>query len=356
MQEFENESKENPSGSNWNRLLWTAAGVGALFVAKEVIRQIRSYRIAGKVVLITGGARGLGLVMARKLADRGAKLAICSRSAEELETARQELANRGAEVIAIPCDVTDHAQVMHMIGDIRNQFGQIDVLINNAGVISVGPIEVTNLADYETAMKTHFWAPLYTMLAVIPMMKQRRQGRIVNISSVGGKVSLPHQIPYSASKFALIGLSEGMRSELMKDNVLVTTVAPGLTRTGSPRQVTVKGNHEEEYAWFKKADSLPLLTMSAEKAAGQIIDAFTHGEAEVTLTLPGKFAAAIHGLFPGVTADVMGILNNFLPNPVPGGTTAKKGYDSESSKSKTAVTALTDEAARNNNEMESNRL
>ena len=95
------------------------------------------------------------------------------------------------------------------------------MLVNNAGVIQVGPIEVMTHEDFELAMKAHFWGPLNTILAVLPSMRQRRQGRIVNICSIGGKVSVPHLVPYSASKFALVGLSKGLRAELMKDGIML---------------------------------------------------------------------------------------------------------------------------------------
>src|SRR5918912_3423887 len=127
------------------------------------------------------------------------------------------------------------------------------------------------LEDFEQAMAVHFWGPLYATLAVLPQMRARRDGRIVNISSIGGKVSVPHLVPYSASKFALAGLSDGLRAELSKENVIVTTVCPGLMRTGSPRNATFKGKHRDEYAWFSISDALPLTSMSAERAARQII-------------------------------------------------------------------------------------
>jgi short-subunit dehydrogenase len=334
------------TGKGW----WAAVGLGALVVANAVYKEVTKYKLRGKVVLITGGSRGLGLVMARQLARKGARLAICARNSDQLDRARQELEGMGAEVIAFTCDVTDRSQVQSMITDIRQHYGQIDVLINNAGVISVGPMETMNIEDYEEAMQTHFWAPLYTMLAVIPHMKARGGGRIVNISSVGGKVALPHMLPYSASKFALVGLSEGMRSELKKDNVLVTTVIPDLTRTGSPRNVNVKGNHQAEYAWFKIADSLPLLTQSAETAASRTISAIEQGEAEIVLTFSGKLVDAIHGIAPGFVADVMGFINEMLPEAGPGSMDKVKGYQAESKKSNNFFTSSTDKAAKDNNE------
>lgn len=338
------------ANQNRNGWLWAALGAGAFLTARTIIRKTRAYNFNNKVVLITGASRGLGLVLARQFADEGARLAICARNTQELEQARQELAGRGAEVLAIPCDVTDRNQVHGMINQVREQFGAVDVLINNAGFIAVGPVETMTIKEYEEAMNTHFWAPLYTMLSVTPHMKERKAGRIVNISSVGGKVSLPHQIPYSASKFALVGLSEGMRAELKKDNVFVTTANPGLTRTGSPRNVTVKGQHEQEYAWFKVADSLPFLTMSAEQTARQIIDAARYGDGELTLTVPGKIAAGFHALFPGATADIFGAINQLLPATAGiGSMERKKGYESEG-EAPASLTVLTDEAAAKNNE------
>jgi short-subunit dehydrogenase len=337
-------------------LLWAAAGFTAVLATRALFRNINKYSFQDKVVIVTGGSRGLGLVMARQLAEEGAKLAICARDADELETARRELAGMGAEVIAVACDVKDRDQIQEMISSVRSRFGHIDVLINNAGVIQVGPMESMTLQEYEEAMQTHFWAPLHTMLAVIPHMKERRQGRIVNISSVGGKISLPHQIPYSASKFALVGLSEGMHAELKNDGIIVTTVCPGLTRTGSPRNVIVKGQHEKEYAWFKIADSLPFMTMSAEKTAYQILDACKKGDAELVTTFSGKFFTAFHGLFPGATAELFGAINDLLPSAGGIGSTDRKmGYESESSKSKNLATTLTDKAAEKNNEMGAGR-
>lgn len=335
-----------------NGLLWTAVGIGALIAARAISGKVRGYDFRGKVVLITGGSRGLGLVLARQLANEGAKLAICARDVDELEKARLELTNLGTEVLAVPCDVTYRSQVHRMINEVRNHYRQIDVLINNAGVIQVGPMESMTIQEYEEAMKTHFWGPLYTMLSVVPHMRERGEGRIVNISSIGGKVSLPHLIPYSASKFALVALSEGMHAELKKDGIAVTTVCPGLTRTGSPRNVTVKGQHEKEYAWFNIVDSLPVTSISAERTARAIINACKRGDAELITTLSGKFITAFHGLFPGTTADVFSFINRILPEPGGVGSTDRKmGYESQSEAAPSILTVLNDKAAEQNNEM-----
>lgn len=330
-----------------------AAGLGALLAARAVTRKWREFDFKDKTVLITGGSRGLGLVMAREFASQGARVAICARDTEELERARADLQRRGASVLAVPCDVTERAQVGELVNIVREHFGRIDVLVNNAGVIQVGPVEVMTVEDYEEVMKAHFWGPLYAILAVLPEMRGRRSGRIVNIASIGGKISVPHLVPYSASKFALVGLSEGLRAELQKDGVIVTTVCPGLMRTGSPRNATFKGQHRAEYAWFSISDSLPVTSMNAERAASQIVEACRRGDAEIVLSIQAQLAVKFHGLFPGLTADLLGVVNRLLPGPGGIGKRRAKGKESESAVAPSLLTALSDAAARNNNEIKS---
>jgi short-subunit dehydrogenase len=333
-----------------NALILAAAGAGVALAVRALVRKATEYDMRGRIVLITGGSRGLGLVLARQLAKQGAYLAICSRNEEELARANEDL-NWRTRVLAIPCDVTDQAQVEDMVRAVEDHYGRVDVLINNAGVIQVGPMEVMTLEDYEEAMRIHFWAPLYATLAVLPEMRRRREGRIVNIASIGGKISVPHLLPYSASKFALVGLSEGLRAELAKDGVVVTTVCPGLMRTGSPRNATFKGQHQAEYAWFAISDALPITSMKAERAAHQIITACKRGDAEVVLTIQAKLAALFHGVFPGLTADILGMVNGILPEAGGIGTGRAKGKESESDLAPSWLTTLSDNAARSNNEI-----
>ena len=209
-----------------------AASVGAVMGLRALRREQVSFE--GRTVLLTGGSRGLGLVLARQFAREGARLVLCAREEVELARARNELEAAGAEVLALPCDVRDRVQVEAMVAQVHERFGAVDVLVNNAGLIQVGPLESMTEEDFAEAMDVHFWGPLYTTLAVLPEMKLRGWGRIVNVSSIAGRVSVPHLLPYSASKFALVGLSDGLRSELAQDGILVTTVCPGLMRTGSP--------------------------------------------------------------------------------------------------------------------------
>ncbi|HVG32989.1 MAG TPA: SDR family NAD(P)-dependent oxidoreductase [Pyrinomonadaceae bacterium] len=337
---------------NKNALMMAAlAGAGAALAARAAVRRLREYDLRGKVVIITGGSRGLGLVLAREFASEGARIAICARNVEELGRARVDLTESGARVLAVQCDVRERSQVKEMVDVVRDHYGRVDVLVNNAGVIQVGPIEVMTVEDYEEAMNTHFWGPLYATLAVLPEMRKRRDGRIVNITSIGGKISVPHLVPYSASKFALVGLSEGLRAELQKDGISVTTVCPGLMRTGSPRNAYFKGQHRAEYAWFSISDALPVTAMQAERAARDIISACKRGDAEITLSVQAQLAVRFHGLFPGLTADLLGLVNRLLPAPGGIGRLRAKGKDSQSAISPSWLTALNEAAAERNNEM-----
>ena len=332
-------------------LTLAAAGAGAYLAARAIYNRFGGYDFGGKTVLITGGSRGLGLVLARGFAAEGANVAICARDPKELERARADLASRGARVLAFPCDVTDRAQVREMVDVVTLHFGRVDVLVNNAGVIQVGPLEVMTLEDFEQAMAVHFWGPLYATLAVLPQMRRRREGRVVNVSSIGGRVSVPHLVPYSASKFALAGLSDGLRAELAKDGIVVTSVFPGLMRTGSPRNATFKGRHRAEYAWFAISDSLPVTSIGAERAAAQIIDACRRGRAELVITTQAQAAVKFRALFPEATADILAAVNRLLPGPGGIGRARARGKESESALAPSVLTTLTESAARRNNEL-----
>ncbi|MEZ0486746.1 SDR family NAD(P)-dependent oxidoreductase [Fibrella aquatica] len=336
-----------------NTLLWSIAGVGAVVAIRALQRRNQKIDFRNKVVVITGGSRGLGLVLARQLAREGARIGICARTQEALDIAAAELRAYGNEVYAHQCDLTNKDQLNGFFEAVNQQLGPVDVLVNNAGVIMAGPYANTTDDDFHEAMNTNFWAAYHAINAVLPDMQRRKEGRIVNVASFGGKVSIPHLLPYSASKFALVGYSEGLRAEIARDNIYVTTICPGLIRTGSPRQAQIRGQHEKEYAWFKIGDSLPGLSVSAEKVASDIIEATRYGDAERIVSLPAKFAGAVHGLFPGLVTDTLAFINNMLPDPSSAGrdSTRKEGKEVETALSQNALTTLTEEAAKHNNEL-----
>ena len=332
-----------------------AAGLGAAMLAGRLSRARHAISFEGRVVVITGGSRGLGLVMARMLMDEGARVVLLARDLEELERAKEELESRGrGEVMTLRCDVRRRGDVRAAIDTVLDTWRTVDVLINNAGVIQVGPLEHMDHEDFENAMATHFWGPLHLILEVTPVMRHRRFGRIVNISSIGGRIAVPHLAPYSASKFALVGLSDAVRAELDQYGVRVTTVAPGLMRTGSPVNAQFKGNHQAEYAWFKVSSSVPGITIAAERAARRILDACRYGDPSLTITPQAKLAAAANAIAPDSVARAMMLVTRALPAGTGlEGNTTKKGFESEA-KSKwtpSVVTKLADHAAVANNEI-----
>jgi NAD(P)-dependent dehydrogenase (short-subunit alcohol dehydrogenase family) len=273
----------------------------------------RPMGLTGKVAFITGGSRGLGLQLAREFARAGCKIAICARDDDELARAAADLRSHDTEVFTIPCDVANRGQMEQAIADATSHFGRIDVLVNNAGIIQAGPIEAMTVADFEQAMGVMFWGTLYATLAVLPQMRSRRAGAIVNITSVGGKIAMPHLLPYDAAKFAATGFSEGLRAEVARDGITVTTIAPGLLRTGGHRNALFKGNKEAEFSWFSLGDTLPFAALDVEQAAREIVAAARRGQAERILSLPASGAARFHGLFPALTTDILGLVNRFLP-------------------------------------------
>jgi NAD(P)-dependent dehydrogenase (short-subunit alcohol dehydrogenase family) len=338
-----------------NRTLVLGLGAAALVVGAQVFRTLRSRSrrnaLEGRVVMITGGSRGLGLVLAREFARQGARLVLTARDTEELARARAELRSHGADVLAVRCDVTDEADVRDAVTVALDWYGAIDVLVNNAGTIEVGPVATMTTADYAQAMGTHFWGPLHMVMSVVPQMRARGEGRIVNVSSIGGVVGVPHLVPYSASKFALTGLSEGLHAELSKDGITVTTVVPGLMRTGSPRNAWFKGDRRAEHAWFSVSDALPLVSMSAERAARRIVLACRRRESHVVLSAPAKVAALLHALAPGLTASLLAGVNRVLPASEAGPPEPSRGADVETAVSPSVLTTLSDQAAARNNEM-----
>ncbi len=333
----------------------SAVGAGVVLAA-QMWRRREPYEFAGKSVVITGGSRGLGLVMARQLAAEGARLTLVARDEQELQRAVDDLQKREPfmELLVAQADIRARYQAERAIAMAVERFGGVDVLINNAGIIQVGPLDHMKLADYEDAMLTHFWGPLYMMMAAIPHMRRAGAGRIVNVSSIGGKIAVPHLVPYSASKFALAGLSEGLHAELAKYNIAVTTVFPGLMRTGSAVNAMFKGQRPQEYAWFAISDSLPLASISPERAARQIIRACRYGEAELIITVQARTAVLARTAVPELFLDTMALINRLLPGPShSNGDEAKAGRESESEAAgpRQRLTAATYREAEKNNEM-----
>src|SRR6266567_519300 len=270
-----------------------------LFVAWAIARVIRTQRFSlhDKVALITGGSRGLGLVLARQICADGGKVALIARDADELSRAKADLVRRGGEVLTVQCDLLDAAQIP-------------------------------------------------------PEMRMWGGGRIVNISSTGGKMAVPHLAPYSASKFALTGFSDALRAELARDNICVTTVAPGMMRTGSHVNARFKGKRDVEFAWFAASAGAPLISMNAERAARKILAACRRGQPSLTLTFAARTAILGNALFPNLTGYGMKIVNCFLPKAADKNEGDESRAGSETRRLVPAwMTRLADRATLRNNEI-----
>jgi short-subunit dehydrogenase len=294
----------------------------AAFAAEKIAKRVNALDLHGKRAVVTGGSRGLGFALARELRAQGASVAICARGEEQLFAARAKL---GDDVIAIPCDVADRAQVEAFLDEV----GPVDVLVNNAGVIAVGPWQTQTIDDYREMIDIQFWGVVHTTLTVLPSMVERGEGRIANVTSIGGKLSVPWLLPYSSAKFAAVGFSEGLRAELAGTGVKVTTVVPGLMRTGSFLAAYFKGDRAAlEYSLFAPLSGTPATTVSAERAARRIVTAIRRGDSEITLGLHAKLAARANGLVPGAVQSALSLVARALPEVH--GTDRLRGSDIDS--------------------------
>lgn len=343
-----------------------AVGIGASLAGRALLRQMRWFDWKGRRVIVTGGSRGLGLCLARQLIDAGARVAIAARTETDLKVAEAELVGRSLasdpraidssnRVLAIECDVRDKRSAQNLVQQVVTRFGGVDVLINNAGIIEVGPLDSMAESDFQDSMDTHCWGTLNTVRATLPYMRKNGWGRILNVASLGGKRAVPHMLPYAASKFALVGLSGGLRAELAHENILVTTVCPGLMRTGSPRNARFKGQHRQEYAWFSIGDSLPLVSMNAESAAEKILTACQNGDPEVVIAGSLNFSNWLAQIAPNWTTEFLSLMDLALPEMGGIGRRAARGYESQSSWSPSWLTELSQQAAERNNEIRSTR-
>jgi NAD(P)-dependent dehydrogenase (short-subunit alcohol dehydrogenase family) len=294
---------------------YTALGIAAGAIAYALLPRPSRLR-AGQVAVITGGSRGLGLALAHRFGRAGLKLVLCARDEQELEVARHILLHSGDvrhedDILLVVCDITDPAQAAGLVDQAIRTFGSLDVLINNAGIMEVGPVEAQPLEAYRRAMDTNFFGALHTILAAMPHLLEHG-GAIVNISSIGGKIPLPHMAPYVASKFALTGFSELLHAELRHSGVRVTTVCPGLMRSGGEAHASFTGQVEKEQAWFNFAAKTPLVAATVEHVANRIFSATDTGRAEITITPQAWLAARIQGVAPAASQQVASLASEYI--------------------------------------------
>lgn len=301
-------------------LALAAVGAAAAVIAVRLLRPAAIPECP--VVIITGGSRGLGYAIASRFAREGARLVLAARNRVGLEQAQAKLLAehphmRPENFFLVAADLNDPAACAHLILEAMRRFSRIDILVNNAGIIAVGPLEAQPLEAFEAAMRVNFFAALYTTYAALPHMMAQlptagRRASIVNIASIGGKLAVPHMLPYSAAKFALVGFSEGLHAEVRGSGVRVTTVCPGLMRTGGEDHVKFVGDVSKEARWFKFAAKTRGLSASADYAANRIYAAVKTGRAEITITPQAWLAARFAGLAPETTQRINSLVNDWV--------------------------------------------
>jgi 3-oxoacyl-[acyl-carrier protein] reductase len=188
-------------------------------------------RLQDRVAVITGGSSGIGLAIASSLVAEGMSVAICARNAQKLRQAAKALEKNGGNVMAMPADVSMADQVDVLIRQVKNAFGRIDLLVNNAGIGRLKSIADSTEAEWDQVQAINLKGTFLCTKAVLPIMKRQRSGYIVNIASLAGKIGFGDAAAYSASKFGVVGLTESLLEEAIQHNIKATAICPGYVAT-----------------------------------------------------------------------------------------------------------------------------
>lgn len=274
----------------------------------------------GLSALVTGGSRGLGLLLAARLARRGCRVTVAARDEEELRRGAAWIEERtGTAVATAVCDVRDRRAVEAAVGRAADRHGGLDIVVANAGVIQVAPVASLDSGAFEDAMATIFGGTVNTAMAVLPRLRASGAGgRLCLIGSVGGLLAVPHLLPYSCAKAAVGALGDGLRAETAGSNLSVTTVHPGLMRTGSHLQAEFGGRSSEEFAWFSALSGAPVVSMDADRAAERVVRALEKRRTRLVLTPAARAAGVAHGVAPRVVTRLSGLAARLLPSPPAG--------------------------------------
>jgi short-subunit dehydrogenase len=248
---------------------------------------------ADRPVLVTGASSGIGRLLALRLARAGASVALVARREEELRKLASEIESLGAQALALPCDVADAEQVGAAAERALEHFGRIDLLVNNAGYGHHRRFLEWDVADMERMMRVNYLGSLYFTKALLPSMVARREGWVVFVASVAGRLGIPDESAYSASKFAVVGLAEALSLEVEDAGIHVLTVCPGAVRTP-----------------FFDAEALERMPASARRSmvepealVEEILAALASGRREITYPRHIQAAYVLRALLPGWARD-----------------------------------------------------
>lgn len=252
-------------------------------------------------VLITGASQGIGKATALLFAQNGYDTILAARREEPLAQVAQEIQNLGRTALPISCDVKDPQQVNTLVDKALAQFGNVDVLINDAGIYISGPVESFSLEDWHQAIDTNLWGYIHTIHALLPHMLARGSGTIVNLASIGGKVPIPYLVPYCTSKFAVNGLTEAMHSELKPKGIHVCGIYPNVIKSSLMERAIFRGIDEEDAKARRQQLEQVISTPVVEKpedVAKAVWDAVKNQKAEILVGSAGMSKAA-YNVLPG---------------------------------------------------------
>ncbi|GAA5033662.1 oxidoreductase [Marivirga lumbricoides] len=229
--------------------------------------------IKNKVAVVTGASSGIGEATALMLAKAGAKVTIAARREEKLNALKEKIEKDGGSALVVPTDVTDKDAVEKMIRETKEKFGSVDILINNAGIMPLSFMKNLKTDEWEKMVDVNIKGVLNTIGGTLPIMQEQKSGHIINISSVAGRRVMPGSAVYSATKFAVRALSEGMRMELSpSSNIKVTSIEPGAVETELPNTIT----DDEVMENFKKLKEMNML--QSEDIAKSIVYAIEQAD------------------------------------------------------------------------------
>ena len=254
--------------------------------------------LRGANAILTGGSRGLGRYIARALAGEGMNIALAARDAERLEATRKEIESLGVRALSVPTDVQRAEDRTRLVETATGELGPIDVLINNAGIEPTSAFVDLAESTIRDTIETNLTAGLLLMRQVLPGMIERKRGHIVNIASMAGKIPIPYDSIYSGTKFALVGISHAVRSELRGSGVGVSVICPGF--------ITDAGMYAD--AVDETGVSAPAIagTSKPEQVAAAVVRALKHDVAEVIVTpITGRPLAVIAAVVPGIGQTMM---------------------------------------------------
>ena len=258
---------------------------------------VRGY-FSGKSVLITGASSGIGHDVALAFGEQGARVAVMARRRAQLDELARKIDKAGGKALALDCDVTDRARVFSAVDQVKESFGKIDILINSAGLLITDPVEQMRPEDLEKMMAVNLFGAVNAIQAVLPLMRQAKAGNIVNISSLAGRRGMSPLGGYSATKFALVGLTEALRVELFNSGIKVSLVMPGVIDTpmahGALKHDSLKG--------------MPaMMAMPARWVTWAVLAAAAFGLTEVDVPPGAAVVEKLASLFPGVTDAILSV-------------------------------------------------